>query len=157
MLRSGRGRHCYLFSRLNSWLCSSRGGEVRKANSWRKARSTICFFTKSFSSYSPTTYKQFPVSFGFHLVYPSHIRNLQAIKRNRQSLHITSNVWDSINCFIACQPKKQVFSVYFLKRNWAYPSKSYTSVCTNKLHKLFLFHSDSFASFKGNTSKNGTA
>jgi len=68
MLRIGRGRHCYLFSRLNSWLRSGRGGEIPKANPWRKARSTIYFFTKSLNSYSPTTYKHFPVSFGFHLV-----------------------------------------------------------------------------------------
>ncbi len=74
MLRIGRGRHCYLFSRLNSWLRSGRGGEILKANPWRKARSTIYFFTKSLNSYSPTTYKHFPVSSGFHLVkYRYHI------------------------------------------------------------------------------------
>ena len=38
------------------------GGEVRKANLWRKARSTIYFFAKSLNSYLPTTFKHFPVS-----------------------------------------------------------------------------------------------
>ncbi len=73
LLRIGRGRHCYLFSRLNSWLRSGRGGEIPKANPWRKARSTIYFFTNSLNSYSPTTYKHFPVSFGFHLVFPGSV------------------------------------------------------------------------------------
>jgi len=64
MLRSGRGRHCYFPSRLNSWRRGESKGKPR-----RKPRCSLYIFTQPLYSYSSTRYKHFPVSFGFHLVW----------------------------------------------------------------------------------------